>query len=209
MIRIALIGCNNATADYADVVSRLQGGRLAAVVDPDDTLARRTAETLDAPLRAASFEDLLRDHADDFDAVIIRRPDGSPQAVVAQAAGAGKHVLLDMPLMLRIRPGETPVAACRSAGVTFMLGQPARFLPSVAEVKNCLRSGVLGAPGLLRLHNWSPSDTDQPVAIFQALLPDVDLANWLFDAQPTEVYARRTQKGDRSNRRQRPAGCFA
>lgn len=193
MIRIALIGCENVATDYVEVVSRLQGARLVAVVDSDRTLARRTAEALQVPIRAASFEDLLGDNADAFDAAVIRRPRGSPQAVVAQAARAGKHVLLDMRLLLRIHPGDASIAASQSAGVTFMLGQATRFLPSVAEVKSCLRSGVLGAPGLLRIHDWRPRDVDgqadTTAAVFEAVLPDVDLANWIFDALPGEVYA--------------------
>ncbi len=200
MIRIALIGCKNATADYGEVASRLQGARLAAVVDPDGTLAGRTAETLEVPLWATSFESLLRDNADAFDAVVVRRPCGSPQSLVAQAAATGKHVLLDMPLLLRMPSSDAAIAACRSAGVTFMLGQVTRFLPSVAEVKNCLGSGVLGAPGLLRIHDWRPPDIDEQApsdpeqadttaAIFQAVLPGVNLANWILGAWPSEIYA--------------------
>ncbi len=193
MIRIALIGCTDATSDYGEVVSRLQGARFAAVVDPDGTLAGRTAETLDVPLRATSFDDLLRDNANAFDAVVIHGPCGSPQAVVARAEAAGKHVLLDMRLLLQFPPGYASIEACRSAGVTFMLSQPTRFLPSVAEVKNCLRSDVLGTPGLLRIHHWSPPDmneqADATAAIFGALLPDIDLTNWIFGPLPNEVYA--------------------
>ena len=210
MIRIALIGCNNATADYVQLTSRLQGARLAAVVDPDRTLACRTAEALEVPLWATSFENLLHDNADAFDAAVIRRPCGSPQSVVAQAAATGKHVLLDMPLLLRIPPGDTTIAACRAAGVTFMLGQATRFLPSVAEVKNCLRSGILGAPGLLRIHDWRPPDPEQvdtTAAILQAVLPDLDLANWIFDALPTEVYAAGRKKGTGPICRNGPQGA--
>ncbi len=207
MIRIALIGCNNATADYGEVAARLQGARLAAVVDPRATFARRTAEALEVPLWATSFENLLPDNADAFDAVAIRRPCGSPQSVAAQAARAGKHVLLDMSLLLRIPSGDASIAACRSAGVTFMLGQVTRFLPSVAEVKSCLQSGVLGTPGLLRIHNWRPPDIDQEADIFRAVLPDVDLANWIFDALPTEVYTAGQKNGTGLIYRNGPQGA--
>ena len=47
MIRIALIGCKNATDDYGQVASRLQGARFAAVVDSQGTLAGHTAEALE------------------------------------------------------------------------------------------------------------------------------------------------------------------
>ena len=220
MIRIALIGCQNVPAGYAQVASRLQGARLAAVVDPDSTVAGRTAELLDVSISATSLEELLAGNADAFDAVAIRWVSGSPQAVVAQAASAGKHVLLDMPLLLLMPPGDAPSDVCRSAGVALMLGQVTRLLPAVGEVKSCLRSGILGAPGLLRIHDWKPPHVDEQTspdpeqadfpsvghgaagsegrcaappngraAIFQAILRDIDLANWIFDALPGEVYA--------------------
>jgi len=199
MIRIALIGCDHAAADYGEAACRLQGARLAAVVDPDDTVARRTAEALDVPIRTASFEDLLRDNADAFDAVVIRRPCGSPRSVVEQAAAAGKHVLLDMTLLLQMETDEVSFEAFRSAGLTLMVGQAIRFLPAVAEVQRCLRSGILGAPGLLRIHDWRPPHVDEQAdatpAIDQAVLPDVDLANWMFGGLPSEVYAAGRKKG--------------
>jgi len=218
MIRIALIGCTHATDDYGEVASRLQGASFTAVVDPDDTLLCRTAEALKVPLRATSFENLLGENADAFDAVVIHRASGSPETVVAQAARAGRHVLLDMPLLLRMPQGDAAIEACRSAGVTFMLGQATRFLPSVAEVKSCLKSGVLGAPGLLRIHDWRPSENDEQTrsdtgqadtapAIFQALLPNLDLANWIFGALPTEVYAAGTTNGTGPICRNGPQGA--
>jgi predicted dehydrogenase len=193
------MGCDQATSDYGRAFSRLRRATLAAVVDPDDATARRAAETLEAPLWATTFDDLLRDAKHEFDAVVIRRATGSPETVVAQAAAAGKHVLLDMPLLLGMSLEDTPIAACQSANVTLMAGQVTRFLPSVVEVKNCLQSEVLGTPGLLRIHNWRPPDA--AATILEALLRDVDLANWLFAALPTEIYAagRAGPEGDRGS----------
>ena len=53
---------------------------------------------------------------------------------------------------------------------------------------------------MLRIHDWKPperNDRTPPeaepagavAAVFEAVLPDVDLANWLFDALPTEIHA--------------------
>ena len=90
MIRIALIGCDHAAADYGEVVSRLQGARLAAVVDPRGATARRTAESLIevgqyVPLWATSFENLLSDHADAFDAARIEH------GLRPTRSGVGQH----------------------------------------------------------------------------------------------------------------------
>jgi len=185
MIRIALVGCRDATPALAEIGLRLQGARFVAVVDPDDAAAKRTAQAVQAPIRAANFAQLLRDHADAFDAIVVRRGDGSSQAVAATAVAAGKHVLLDMALLLHA-PQDN------AAGVTFMLGQTTRFLPAVDEVKRSLRSGALGSPGLVRIHDWKPPSSDHTEtrrAALESLLPSIDLANWVFEMRPTEVYA--------------------
>jgi len=201
MIRIALIGCENATVDYGEAASRVQRARLTAVVDPDDALAGCTADSLGAPVRATSFEQLLRDNADAFDAVVVRCAIGSVESVMEQVTKTGKHVLLDMPLLLGMLADDEPIAVCQSAGATVMLSQPMRFLPSVAEAKSSLESGSLGTPGLLRIHDWRPPNASEDVpsnpdeqviageAVFQDLLPDVDLANWIFGSTPSEIFA--------------------
>ena len=200
MIRIALIGCN-AAADYGPAASRLQGAKFVAAVDPHGAAAEDAARALDASIRAASFKELIDRNAAALDAVMIRSTNDPPAEIVARAAAAGKHVMLDMPLILRMPSSDEPIDACRSAGVTFMLAQDTRFLPAVAEVKSCLNSGILGSPGLLRLHDWKPpgaEPTDGAAAILEDILPDVDLANWLFDALPTEVYAAGSAGPDRA-----------
>jgi len=201
MLRIALIGCKNAAVDYAKAPFRLEEATFAAVVDADEALAQSTAEELAAPIRAATFDELLRQHADDFDAVVVRCNISSVESIMKQVATSGKHVLLQMPLLLGMSWNNDSIAVCQSAGATVMLSQPLRFLPSIVEVKSALESGSLGNPGLLRIHDWRPPNADEEApappdekviggeSVFQDLLPDVDLANWVFGSAPSEIYA--------------------
>jgi len=62
------------------------------------------------------------------------------------------------------------------AGIPAM---PWRYRPSIQEMKQRLNAGNLGEPGLLRVHRWK-SDAN--------LLADLDLAMWLFSAEPKAVY---------------------
>ena len=111
MLRIALIGCKNAAVDYAEAPFRLEGAKFAAVVDVDNTLAQSTADALVAPIRVATFADLLRQNADDFDAVVVRCGIDSAESVMKQVATSGKHVLLDMPLLLGMLGDGDSIAA--------------------------------------------------------------------------------------------------
>lgn len=61
-----------------------------------------------------------------------------------------------------------------------MAGFSDRFLPSPQTIKQALEAGQLGDPGLLRLHRWK---------LGADAVIDIDLAIWLFQAMPTQVYA--------------------
>lgn len=187
MIRLAVIGCGERAAGYSNVRPRLSRASFAAAVDPVLGRARRTAQALDAPLLAASLDDLLAGDSDAFDAVLIDPEIEPGAALIEKAAGAGKHVFIEMPLSPSTGAADAAIAACRSAGVCLMVGQSMRFLESHRKVKESLSSGSLGAPGVLRIHHWEPRGCGG--AVMGRIIREIDLANWLFATPPTEVYA--------------------
>ena len=73
-----------------------------------------------------------------------------------------------------------------------MVGLATRYLPSQQTVKNAIASGDLGELGLVRIHRWE-AGTNGSNAIGH-VTSDIDVANWLFEALPSEVYA--TGRGD-------------
>jgi predicted dehydrogenase len=129
----------------------------------------------------------------DFDAVIIRPADDA-LALCLAAAAAGKHVLVEGPLACSVGDLKRLLAACAATGVRLMAGQSFRFLPSLRVVKESLDAGRLGEPGLLRVHHWQPAGL--PTG---GLVPEADLACWLFGQHPTEVYAASHQLPDGPN----------
>ena len=200
MTRLAVIGCGDASTGYSDVRLRLQRAAFAAAADADLDRARLTAQALDAPIWAGSLDDLLARDSEAFDAVLIDSRDMLHAALVEKAAGAGKHVFVEMPLALSTEAADAAIAACQSAGVRLMAGQAMRFMESHLKVKEGLASGNLGVPGALRIHHWEPAvrgaaRLPEPgaglcggTAMLRAVR-EIDLANWLFGGLPTEVYA--------------------
>ena len=196
MIRLALIGCSNA-ASYAAVSSRLSGAAITAVADADPK-ARAVGEgALGASASEASLDGLLEAHGDSFDAVVVDAPGESSAQVATSAAEAGKHVLVGTPIALSTAEADAVVGAAMNSGVRLMAGNPARFAPAGATVREALDSGELGEPGLLRIHRWEPLGTgswptlnqEQCCAVVRNLSADMDLATWLFGGLPSEVYA--------------------
>ncbi len=196
MIRLALIGCGSA-ASYAAVSSRLRGAAITVVADADPEAAAAARIALGASVSAASLGGLLADHGDSFDAVVVDSPVQSRARDAAKAAEAGKHVLVETPIALSAEEADAVAHAAMKSGVRLMAGNPTRFAPAGATVREALDSGELGEPGLLRIHRWEPLGTGSWPALGQGqccvvvrnLSVDIDLAVWLFGGLPSEVYA--------------------
>ena len=196
MIRLALIGCGNA-ASYVAISSRLGGAAITAVVDGDPATAEAARVALGATASGATLDGLLADDADLFDAVVVDAPAHSRGQLAITAAKTGKHVLVETPIALSAAEADAVVAAAMTASVRLMAGNPARYAPAGATVKEALDSGELGEPGLLRVHQWEPLETgswpaldqEQGSVVVRDLSAEIDLAIWLFGGLPTEVYA--------------------
>ncbi len=189
--RLALIGGGENAASYKTVPSRLPNVAFVAVVDPQPDRAQTAADALGASIKTNSLDELLAGHSDEFDAVIIPESSHARSSLALQATEAGKHILTASPLAPSTEDAAKVVDACQSADVRLMASNSLRFMPSHQAVKKALTDGNLGEPGLLRMHRWSqPSGpTNAEDVVLGGAVNGIDLAIWLFDGLPTEVYA--------------------
>ena len=128
---------------------------------------------------------------EEFTGFTVATPAATHHDIAVQIIKSGKHVLVASPLSPSAQTAEDVINACRSANVRLMVSHSLRFMPSQQEVKAALTDGKLGEPGLLRMHRWTES-TDQSDAdgiMMGQTVDGIDLAIWLFDGMPTEVYA--------------------
>jgi len=91
-----------------------------------------------------------------IDAVDICAIHDQHAALAIAAAEAGKHVLLEKPMATSLRECRDIIAAVGNAGVTFMVGQQLRYLPSYARVRQLIQEGELGRVWSVRSDNWTP-----------------------------------------------------
>ncbi len=117
----------------------------------------------------AKTEDFCRDKnvrlVDDFaailsdpsiDAVVLATPHSQHAGQIAQAAAAGKHILVEKPITLDHASAAVAVEAARKAGVTLAVGYCRRFHPSFGEIRERLRDGRLGKiVGMVAQHTTS------------------------------------------------------
>jgi predicted dehydrogenase len=91
---------------------------------------------------------------DDVEAVIITTPSGTHGELAVQVASAGRHVLVEKPLDLRLEKADAAIEAARKAGVTLGGVSQQRFIPTVAAVKRAIDAGYFGQ--IVLVHSETP-----------------------------------------------------
>ncbi|WP_028161500.1 Gfo/Idh/MocA family protein [Bradyrhizobium elkanii] len=143
MIRFGLLGCGRIAERHADLLggNRIEGATLAAVCD----LVRTRADALAAKFGVDAHYDI-----DDFlarkdvDAVALLTPSGMRREHVIACANAGKHVVVEKPMALRLRDADDMIRACDEAGVKLFVVKQNRFNVPVLKAREALEAGRFG-----------------------------------------------------------------
>jgi D-xylose 1-dehydrogenase (NADP+, D-xylono-1,5-lactone-forming) len=115
---------------------------LVAVASRDGEKAKSYAKTNGIPRAHGSYEALLRD--EDVDAVYISVPNALHCEWTVEAAGAGKHILCEKPIVTTMRDfGRIEAAAAKSRVVLF---EAFMYLhhPQTLKVRELVQGGRLG-----------------------------------------------------------------
>jgi predicted dehydrogenase len=146
-----VLGCGSIGPLHAEALAGITGARLVAVADARPERARALAARHGVAW-GSSLEELLA--VDGVDLVCICTPSGTHAALGAQAALAGKHVVLEKPIDVTLEAADRVIAAARSAGVVLSVISQHRFDAGVAAVKEALQRGSLGKISLAEARAW-------------------------------------------------------
>jgi predicted dehydrogenase len=140
--RIGVIGLGMALKPHAlslkDLADRVE---VAAAFAPSRERRGEAAKTWRFPV-VDSLAGVLGDKS--VDTVLILTPPWTHTELVAQAAAAGKHVLLEKPVEVNAERATALVETCERAGRTLAIVFQHRFRPAALELAGLLRAGALG-----------------------------------------------------------------
>jgi myo-inositol 2-dehydrogenase/D-chiro-inositol 1-dehydrogenase len=192
VLNFCVFGAGRIGKVHAPNIAAHPRARLRYVVDPNQEAGRALAE----PLGAVALTDGAAAFADgDVDAVLICGPTPTHVDLCIAAASAGKAIFCEKPIDIDIRRVETCVQAVRAAGVPFYLGFHMRFDPSFREVRDAVRSGVIGHVEQVTLGGRDPAPPPieyirQSGGLFRdAMIHGIDFLRWMLAEDPVEVYA--------------------
>lgn len=140
--RIGIIGLGMALKPHAlslkDLADRVE---VAAAFAPSRERRGEAAKTWGFPV-VDSLDGVLGDKS--VDTVLILAPPWTHTELVAQAAAAGKHALLEKPVEVNTERATALVETCERAGRTLAIVFQHRFRPAALELAGLLRAGALG-----------------------------------------------------------------
>lgn len=149
-IRIGLIGCGTIAEKQLAGLAQVRRVRLMATADVSAERAALLADRHEAAKSYTDHRELLDDP--NVDAVIVSTPNHLHAQHTIDAAGAGKHVLVQKPLALSLSEVDAMTMAVKDAGVTAMALMMNRFTPSYVRLKELLEQRTFGAPLVYRTH---------------------------------------------------------
>ncbi|MCI0526910.1 MAG: Gfo/Idh/MocA family oxidoreductase [Nitrospira sp.] len=205
-IHWGVLGCANiAIARVIPAIQESLNAQVLALGSRDLEKARKTAQTLNIPRAYGSYEEVLADP--DIQAVYIPLPNNLHAEWTLQAAARGKHVLCEKPVAMTPEECERMIEACQTHRVLFMEGFMYRLHPQNQHVKDLVTSGVIGTVKLVRAAFSFPITPQHPAirlskelgggALMDIGCYGINVCRWIFEAEPTAVFARAEIDPDR------------
>jgi predicted dehydrogenase len=193
---VGVLGVGDMGRRHAENIRRLvPEARLLAVADPATARAREVAAELEIEHAFSSLEDMLT--LREIDCVVIAAPDKFHGQAIRTAAAAGKDILSEKPIALKLADALAALEAVAAAGVRLQIGFMRRYDPGYATAMKGIEAGEIGEPVIFKSVG---RDRDAPpIAAYQAKLNgmllynntihDFDLARWLMRDEVVEVHA--------------------
>lgn len=193
---IGVLGVGDMGKRHAENIRRLvPEARLVAVADPAPDRARQVAAELELEHSFDSLEDMLA--MKEVDCVVIAAPDKFHAQAIRTAAAAGKDILSEKPLALKLADARAALDAVAAARVRLQVGFMRRFDPGYVTAMKRIEAGEIGEPVIFKSIG---RDRDAPpIAAYQTKLNgmllynntihDFDLARWLMRDEVAEVHS--------------------
>jgi 1,5-anhydro-D-fructose reductase (1,5-anhydro-D-mannitol-forming) len=194
-----IIGASAIARTYmVDAIRSAPDARLLAVASRSLERAERFARECSVPRAYGSVAELLADP--EIDAVYVSSLNSlhAPQTIAA--AKAGKHVLCEKPLAVRVADALEMRDACRAAGVVLAVNHHLRNAPIHLAVRAAIADGAIGTPLsgrvwhtlelLPELRTWRLTDPDAGAgALLDLTVHSADLLRFLLGDDVVEVVA--------------------
>lgn len=193
-INVAVIGVHGFGDYHLKGFHENINANVMAVCDINEAYAKEAGEKYGVPY-TTDFEEILNNK--EINAVSIALPDQLHCEFVIKALHAGKDVLCEKPLALKLDECKKMIAAAKETGKYLMVGQICRFTPGFVKAKQLIDEGAIGELFFVEseyAHDYSEMTCEwrknDPLrdGFLGGACHAVDLLRWIA-GNPTEVFA--------------------
>lgn len=141
-LSLALVGYGRVAPTHTEAIQTLgDRARLVAICDSDPEALARGEKATGAD-GYKNLQEMLR--RDDIDVVSICTPSGLHAEIGIQVANAGKHVLVEKPMDVRLDSAQALIDACSKAGVNLYCVFQNRLNTTIQLLKAAIIEGRFG-----------------------------------------------------------------
>ncbi len=140
-LRFALIGCGVIGPTHAEAINSLPDAELVAVADIVPARAQKLADKYGVKAYTNTQEMLARER---LDVVNICVPSGLHGEIACQAMRAGKHVIIEKPMEIRLETIDEMLRVQRETNVKLAVISQHRFDPASMHVHQLLEEQAFG-----------------------------------------------------------------
>jgi predicted dehydrogenase len=141
--RFGIVGCGRISKRHSEILGSglIDGAQLSAVCDIQPDRADEMAQKFGVKAYY-NLEDML--NSGEIDVVSILTPSGMHAEHTIAAANAGKHVVVEKPMALRLEDADAMIAACDRARVKLFVVKQNRLNVPVVKAREALDAGRFG-----------------------------------------------------------------
>ncbi len=140
-LNFAVVGCGRVSPRHLEALTHMETAKLVAVCDINAERADAAAERYGAKAYY-DLGQLLKNPK--IDVVSICTPSGFHPRLGMQVAKAGKHVLVEKPIGVKVELAQKLIKTCKSQGVKLGVILQNRYNPPMLDLKSLIESGRLG-----------------------------------------------------------------
>lgn len=140
-MNFGLIGCGRVAPRHAESIQELSKATLVAVADIKQGRADHFAQKYGATSYTDYHALLARP---DIDVVNICTPSGMHAAMTIDALRAGKHVIVEKPMALKLEDADQMLAVAKETGRKLCVVLQNRFNPPMQDLRRVVDAGKLG-----------------------------------------------------------------
>ena len=154
-ISVAVIGCGYAAEMHLPAIRSLKQARLTALADSDPTRLQTVANRYGIERRYLDWRELVHDRANQVIAVLT--PPHLHYEMTLAAVRAGKHVLVEKPLVADLAQADRLIEETLSSPARITIGYNLRFHRQIRELCGLIQEGALGNIEFVRGVATSPT----------------------------------------------------